>query len=613
MTGQPAPTQVIPFVVHLPLQDEAGLERLVQLQSTPGSQAYHHWITPAQFSASYGAPASKMKAVVAALRSEGMTVDAASSQIVTARATVAQLQRSFNAKMATFQEADGRTHVASVSALTLPAAMTGSGATVEGVVYHGAPHPMFHRGAAVDTAAVRPTAPARTRPTTPSSPRSGGATPNNRYGLFGPLWFDDTKQAYRYPSNQIASGKGVVVATVNEGDFSSADLATYLQHEKIGNASGDLAPLPNVSHFLVPGAPAFDPNSGASFEANLDTQQVAGMAPGATLIGYTTNAFNFPSDFIQVYDYINQTNSADVVSTSYGECENVFIPSYNGGQDYTGTLRALHDEFLQGNSEGITYTVSSGDEAGLPCPEIAYFTNPNAKKNYVNVPSVDIPASDPNVISVGGGNLITSYDPSNAKDLNSTYITENAYGDPETPSDRFGFGNTLTNNYWGAGTGQSVVFSKPTWQRGITPGTTRSVPDVGGFVGGCFDGDPLFVQPCHNDVSHALTTLSGTTYEVIGTSVAAPQFAALLADVEQLYGSGSKPGAGRLGNVNPTLYGAATSYYHDGIPGFDGIQSFGGQSGAKWLPSYGLGSLYNQQLGYYPGTTAGVPQTPSNP
>ena len=151
-------------------------------------------------------------------------------------------------------------------------------------------------------------------------------------------------------------------------------------------------------------------------------------------MAYTTNAFDFPADFIEVYDYINSANAADIVSTSYGECEYLFTAAYNGGPSFTGTLEALHDEFLRGNSEGITNAVSSGDDAGLPCPEVAYLTHPNAHKSYKNVPSVDIPASDSNVVAVGGGNLITSFDPAKPKDLSSKYVTENAYADPESPA-----------------------------------------------------------------------------------------------------------------------------------------------------------------------------------
>jgi subtilase family serine protease len=521
-------------------------------------------------------------------------VDRVTQQFVTAHASVAQIERAFGARMATYRESTGRLRVGSTVALNLPAALIAAGADVEGLIYMGEDRPMYRLGPKVTEAIA-----------------TGSATPFNRYGPNGPLWFDDIKQAYQYPAYTYANGKGVTVATINEADFSSKDLEKYLAREKIGGNTGDLAPLPKFGHVLLPGAPPFGANS-TSAEADLDTQQIAGTAPGALVEGYTTDAIDSPVDFLQAYDEINYGNSADIVNLSYGSCELFFTAAYNGGHSFLGILHAMHDTYLQGNSQGITYTVSSGDSAGLQCPELGYITHPGAGKKYVNIPSVSSPASDPNVVAVGGGNLITSADPANPKDLNSTYVSENANADPEPAADDYGFGNTLTNNYWGAGTGQSSIWGKPAWQHGITRGVTRSVPDVGLFVGGCLPNDPAFVQPCAPDVSHALMIYAGVAHQVIGTSVAAPEFAGLLADLEQLAGSGTVPGSGRLGNVGPSLYADTASAFHKGIPGFDGVGSFGGGHGHdKWIPAYGLGSVFNAIP--YLGPAAGTPQTATNP
>lgn len=580
--GRPAATQSVPFLVHLPLRNQPELEQLVELQGTPGTQVYHHWLTPAQFRAQYGATPSQMNTAANLLRAVGASVDRVSSQFITAHASAAVVERAFGAELALFRGSDGRIRVGSRIGLTLPAALKALGADVEGVVYHGEGDPQM-RVAPLGT--------------------------ENRYGLLGKLWFDDIKQAYKFPAYGLANGTGVNVATVNEADFSSADLIGYLGHEKIGSGPGNLAPLPQFYHALVPGAPGFIPDPGsASGEADLDTQQVAGMAPGATLTGWTTNAFAFPADFLQVYDFINESNSEDIVSTSYGAAELYFTAAYNGGQDFTGIIAALHATFLQGNSEGITFTVASDDSAGRVAIELGYFTHPFAGKTYSTVPSVAIPASDPNVVAVGGGNLITSSDPANPNDLNAQYITENAYADPEPPSDPFGLGNIVTKQFFGAGGGQSVLFEKPKWQKGTTPGTTRSVPDIGLFVGGCFLKNPGFVQPCADDVTHAVLLFNGRYYRVIGTSVSAPEAAGLLATIEDFAGSRTVPRAGRLGNVNPLLYALPASYFHKDIPGYNGVVFFSGTD--RWNPSYGLGSLFNQTPF---SASAGTPQTASNP
>lgn len=573
--GRAVVTQNVPFVVHLPLRNQPDLERLVELQGTPGTQVYHHWLSPVQFRTEYGATPAQLTLALMTLRDAGITIDRTSSQFITAHASVAVVERTFGAQMASYRGAGGQVRLGSRVAITLPPPLRRLNADVEGVEYHGEARPMLRM----------------------APERAGNAL--NRYGLFGALWFDDFKQAYHYPAYQIANGSGVRVATVNEADFSTVDLSTYLEHERIGSRAGDLAPSPSVSHVFVPGAPAFDANNSNSAEADLDTQQVAGIAPGAALAGWTTNAFDFPVDFLQVYDYINEANSADIVSTSYGGCELLFG---------AGILNALHAAFLQGNAEGITYIVSSGDSAGRECPEPAYFAQLGSGKTYTTIPSVSMPASDPNVVAVGGGNLITSSDPARSSDLNAGYFAENAYADPEPPADPYFRGSTVKNLWWGAGGGQSAVFPKPRWQQGITPGSTRSVPDIGMFVGGCLAGQLDFVQPCADDVTHARLIFDGSAYSVIGTSVAAPQAAGLFATVEDYEGSRRRPGAGRLGNVNPLLYRSPASYFHKDIPGYNGVVSFSG--GQRWNPSYGLGSLFN--ISPFRGS-AGTPQTATNP
>jgi len=53
------------------------------------------------------------------------------------------------------------------------------------------------------------------------------------------------------------------------------------------------------------------------------------------------------------------------VSSSFGECEQDFLPAANGGTDFTGILKTFHALFQQGNAQGITFLASSGDN-GAP-------------------------------------------------------------------------------------------------------------------------------------------------------------------------------------------------------------------------------------------------------
>jgi subtilase family serine protease len=272
-----------------------------------------------------------------------------------------------------------------------------------------------------------------------------------------------------------------------------------------------------------------------------------------------------------------------------------------------------HEIFAQGNSEGITFVASSGDEGGLLCPSIDYF-------NYVPdtswVPGVSSPADDPDVTAVGGGNLVTTF---SSKSLNSAYVSEDGIGDAEIPYDPFGLGVNVDGGYWGAGGGVSSVFPKPSYQNLVNTGSNsyRTVPDVGMQVGGCPYG--LAITPCNATDSSVITAIDGGFYGLIGTSVSSPEFVGALALYEQ--------GAHRQGNLNPFLYRAGASqtvaggvnaqgpkhYFHRGMSGFDGAYSAS-------TPSYNYNYIFGNGtpdvrnlfgLTLYP--AAGIPQTATNP
>jgi len=104
----------------------------------------------------------------------------------------------------------------------------------------------------------------------------------------------------------------------------------------------------------------------------------------------------------------------------------------------------------------------------------------------------------------------------------------------------------------------------------------RTVPDVGMQVGGCPEG--ITAASCGADGSRSAVVISfgGELTGVIGTSVAAPEFAGMAALGVQRFGH-------RLGNLNTyiyntgyvqTLIGAVAPterFYHRNIPGFDGL------------------------------------------
>jgi len=353
---------------------------------------------------------------------------------------------------------------------------------------------------------------------------------------------------------------------------------------------------------------------------------VLGGAPGANV-----SQFSIPdlSDqhIMDAYVAILDSGAYDIVTSSFGECELFYTANYNNGYDFTPTL-LLYDEIFEfGNLEGITFLASSGDEGGTGCPSVNIV--PHFVANFSGPPitagkGVSTPSGDPNVTSVGGGNLITSF---TAGNLNSTYVMEQGFGDPEIPYDEFGIGANINGQFWGAGGGVGTIFGQPSYQALVKTGSTtfRTQPDIGMMVGGCPGG--ISQLPCGPNRSSVFVTIGapagsngvGFRFGFIGTSVASPEFAGALALLVQQEG-------GRVGNINPALYELsaiqiaagggnappAQQFFHKNITSFDGIYSGGPPATYDFI--YGNGSPDIRTLfGMTTLPAAGTPQSASNP
>jgi subtilase family serine protease len=567
----------VEFEVFLPLRNTADLDALLASQQKKGSADYHKWLTPAQFKARFGPTADAFAKAEAALKAQGLKVTEEHSRSFHVSGTAGAVNATFGASLQSVQDAPGRSRLVSTKSIALPAALKAQGAVVAAFGDRPLAHPHAIKGDLI---------------------------PNNRYSQAGPYWFDDLKQAYDYPSYTSLDGAGVSVAIVMSSDVLDLDIENAFNHEKFTAITGK--PVPAVHRFPLFGGAPFDPNSGASFEASLDVQQVLGGAPGASVTDVNIPDLSDAS-VLAAYLDIDEINAWDIVSSSFGECELFYTAAYNGGQDFTGILDVYETLFKQGNAQGITFLASSGDSGGLGCPDPSYLAGGPSPVFDIGVES---PADSPHVTGVGGTNLITTQ-PSPHK-LTSKYVKENAYGDPEVPYDPYGVGVNASGGYWGAGGGISRHFLAPPEQALVPTGRRmRTVPDIGMQVGGCPLG--IAVDPCGPGRSAAIVGFGGAFYGVIGTSVASPEFAGALALAEQYYG-------GRFGDINPALYalaalqnaGAASGIYHRKIPGFDGKYTSGGAKQYDFIQGNGTPDVRNL-FGLQSLPAAGDPQTPGNP
>ena len=604
--GRAEPMRSVAFDVLLPLHDAAGLDALLAKQQDPASPSYHRWLTPAQFGSLFGPDAATIGRVAANLRARGFTVTTQTRSLhVTGAASQVEALFATHLMVATTDE--GLTHVVTDGALHMPADLAAAGAQVFSFSPHVA-HTMSRQ-----VSALQPT------------------IADNRTSAVGPYWFDDLKQAYSYPSVQATvtvkgqtlpfNGTGVTIGVLMSSDVNDSDIKAMFDNEKWSTVTGTPDPV-LYQHIAINGGGGL--KGPALPEASLDTQQALGGAPGAHVVLY-----NIPdlSDGNIFAGYINivESNLVDAVSSSFGGCELAYFPSYNAGQDYRGVLKAQHEIFQQGNSQGITFLASSGDGAGLSCPTLPYLAG--GKGHFI--PSVSEPASDPNVTAVGGTNLVTAF---TSGSLDSTYASENAWSDPEVAYDPYGTGGSAKGGVWGAGGGYSAMWQQPIFQKGLTTGSTkrRAVPDIGMQVGGCpsiaiVASAPPYCDGGNNPLNGAGNTQRSAVWVAInvdkpkggfgayiGTSVASPELLSAVALLEENNGS-------RYGNLNYQIYGLATAqangapaFYHTGIAGYNGVKN------SLIAPSYSLSTgvgtpIVNSWLLQPSLPVAGVPQTTSNP
>ena len=574
--GAAAPTQSVKFNIYLPLRDRAATDAFLTELHTPGSALYHQWLTPAEFNERFGLQSATVSAISRELAAHGLEVTEVHANSLQVTGTVAGVKSAFGVQLAEARFASGKQVMVAATALKLTPTLAALNAVIPG--FSGAIH-MQKTSAAL-------------------------SIPQNRESSTGGYWFDDLKQAYSYPSYKALTGKGVTIGILMTPGFNPSDMKKYFSHEKLA--------VPNITTFNVEGGAPYNVNEAA--ETHIDIQHAGGMAPQANIILYNMPDLVDDSILAGLTDIV-EFNVADVINMSFAGPEAGYTAAYNGGVDYTGVLGIYDDFFMEGNALGITFVAASGDWGAKDIPAAACFSSsPPVPCGAMQV-GIASPESSPHVTSVGGANLVTTFNPNN---LNSAYVRENANFDALV-GDIF-FGTSATGAIWGSGGGISIYYPKPSYQNLVSqqflPAAAknwRTTPDVSLEMGGCPFGD-LYAElngVCPPDRSFDWAALGGQFDGFVGTSLSSPDFVGLLALKIQSEG-------GRLGNENFDIYalaaaqanGSANEVYRQNIPGNNGVY--------KTAPGYNLvlgnGTVVGTNFVRGPSLpAAGIPQTPTNP
>ncbi|MEY2516786.1 MAG: hypothetical protein QOJ89_4144 [bacterium] len=418
-----------------------------------------------------------------------------------------------------------------------------------------------------DRRVVAAAVPAQVRPTVSDYQRiAGSETPPseaqcNSVGrrCFAP---QSVRSAYNLQSlyDIGTDGRGETIAIVDAygSDTIAHDLHVYDQAFGLPPMCGEqgvtCAPgMPRFSRLHLQGAPATkappstakspgpEDKSAWALEVALDVEVAHAVAPAANILLVTTptaetlGVQGFPQ-MMAAEQYVVDHHLADVISQSFGSAEDAFGSARS--------LQNLRHAFISAADSGVTVVASSGDGGS------ANDTKQPVGKGGATIPypTVSWPASDPLVLGVGGTYLCTA--PTAAADQPRTVDS----ADPPV--------NCQTNpgvaevGWIASGGGFSRVFERPAYQDALPAGSTpipagqRGVPDValqassrtGALVYLSLPPDGQSGLICGAD------PCSTGWYDIGGTSLSAPQWAAMIALADQVNG-----GHG-LGLVNPAVY-----------------------------------------------------------
>lgn len=460
--GQAPQSTLLHLSIGLALQHPQALDALLAVQANPASALYHHYLTPQAFKILFGPQQATVDAIVTYLHKQGLHVESVASNnlFITASGTAATVEKAFNTTLNQYQ-LNGRLVYAPAANPSVPDEFAPAIQTVGGLDNVAHYHPLGWQRKVLRRIG------SGLQGYTPSEIRTA-------YNL-NPLL------------NAGADGSGQTVALFELDGYNPADIQTYRTRYHLG--------VGKYSNVLIGGAS--NVQGAGSSEVALDMEMLSAFAPGAAQKVYIGP--NSVAGVNVTYNQIVTDDVANVVSTSWGECERA-----SGRAE----LQALDNIFKQGATQGQSFFAASGDSGAYDCQ--------NADL------TVDEPAADPYVIGVGGTTLYTGD--------GGTYGKETSWG-------------TLSGSQKAGGGGISEYFPRPAYQHNLSPiNPYRLVPDVSA------NADP---KTGYEIYCTGVSPLCTGGLKVGGTSAAASLWAAIAADTNQyLIMQHTMP----LGHANATFY-----------------------------------------------------------
>jgi hypothetical protein len=488
-------------------EQESALRKLLDDQQDKSSSSYHKWLTPEEFGKQFGPTDTDLQTITAWLQSHGFQVGSTKGRTVLEfSGSASQVQQAFHTTIHKYL-VNGQQHWANSSDPSIPTALSPA---VEGVftLHSFYKRPQIHLAEGQFTAkAVRAAHPLFT-----SSTGSHALGPADYYTI--------------YNFNPLGSGLSKI-ALVGRSNINLQDIV-YFHYWMYDQAAS--------AEVIVNGPDPGDLGGDEETEAVLDTTWAGAVAP-SDWIALVVSQSTATTDGVDLSEtYIIDSNLADVMSESFGDCEGNFTSAQAAG--YSSLAQ-------QAAAQGITYVVATGDSGSAGCDD------PNTEKTATHGLSVNILASTPYNVAVGGtvfnenGNDSMYWKSTNQNPTQESvisYIPEDVWNDS--------CASCSNPNIWAGGGGASAFVAKPSWQSGVTgipADGKRDLPDVSLTAA---PHDPLLICLRGSCVPNAQGEIF--FYGVGGTSASTPAFAGIMGLV-------ANRTLTRLGQPNYVLYRLAAA------------------------------------------------------
>jgi len=483
----------------------AVLNALATAVSTPGTAAYHHFLTVSQFAARFGASSDRVATIDKYLQGEGLSVGPLSANHLAqdVGGSVGSFEHAFATPLTNLRTRTGSVVVGSVLAPKLPARLASSVSYIEGL------YPWVSQSNDL----VR-------FPSHLLSGLSGRSGTNGLSGLRGlsaqqtsagcgglagnGLTPSQLQRAYGLSGlyNSGYQGQGQTIGLI---EYALADTRAVTTFEGCTGASLSVDYVPTSAPPRITNA-----------EVAADIEVIAALAPKAAVVVYESNQ---QGTGLGPWDLAVSGSAPgglpEVITSSWGSCE----PDTGMGSSYYRTEESIFDEAA---TQGQTIFVASGDDGSEGC------LDQTRSKRL----AVDDPATTPGVTAVGGT--------ASNKPNGPQYIWNSHTSNP------LGCLGTGCAGNGASGGGASTVWARPSYQPASFAQSPecklglqgcREIPDVSALA-----GDP-YSQFCSLSVCGSGEGWVGFG----GTSLAAPSWGAAAILSAQFCSS-------KLGFLNPLLY-----------------------------------------------------------